>query len=77
MRVNGNKCDYDGEERNRYFYNCKSEYSGKFEKPKTGIGIDREELVILRSYTTSKYNYEGMQIFFFVKNSQKKTLNLN
>lgn len=66
-----NKCDYDGEERNRYFYNCKSEYSGKFEKPKTGIGIDREELVILRSYTTSKYNYEGMQIFSCEKLSKE------
>lgn len=58
-----NKCKYDGEERNRYFYDCKSEYSGKFEKPKTSVGIDRKELVMLRAYTTSKYNYEGMQIF--------------
>jgi len=58
-----NKCKYDGEERNRYFFNCKSEYSGKFELPKTGIGIDRKELVMIRSYTTSKYKYEGLQIF--------------
>ena len=58
-----NKCKYDGEERNRYFYDCKSEYSGGFEKPKTSLGIDRKELVMLRAYTTSKYNYEGMQIF--------------
>ena len=61
------KCSYDGEERNRLFYNCESEYSGGFELPETGIGIDREKLVMIRSYTTSKYKYNGMQLFSCVK----------
>ena len=62
-----NNCRYDGKERNRVFYNCTSEYTGGFEVPETGIGIDRENLTMLRSYTTSKYKISGLGIFSCVK----------
>tara|TARA_B100001029_G_C14840745_1_gene328216 strand:+ start:175 stop:693 length:519 start_codon:yes stop_codon:yes gene_type:complete len=69
-----NKCRYDGEERNRIIFDCKSEYSGGWEKPETGIGIDRGSLAMLRSYTTTKYNFEGLSIFGCLKLSKEEYL---
>lgn len=68
-----NKCKYDGKERNRIFYNCESEYTGGFEKPKTGIGIDRESLAMLRSYTTTKYDYSGIGVYGCSKLSKEES----
>ena len=72
-----NKCRYDGEETNRLFYNCESEYSGGYQLPETGVGIDRAELVLLRSYTTvgeiSNYKQSGMQIFFCAKLTKEES----
>ena len=49
-----NKCKFDGDEDNRYFFNCKSDYVG-FETRDNSVGIDQSSLVMLRSATSSKY----------------------
>ena len=51
-----NKCKFDGDEDNRYFFNCKSDYVG-FETRDNSVGIDQSSLVMLRSATSSKYGY--------------------
>lgn len=51
-----NKCKFDGDEGNRYFFNCKSDYVG-FETRDNSVGIDQSSLVMLRSATTAKYGY--------------------
>ena len=57
-----NRCKYDMEESNRFFYNCRSIHQG-FENAETGIAIDRESLVMLRSSTTARSGRSMMKKF--------------